>query len=80
MVLRPTDPERSLLSKKRIYDERLLEDSVKQAMAENVNAVMDYKAGKPEAFNFLVGQIMRKTKGTADAATMKEILMRMIGK
>ncbi|MBI2578132.1 MAG: Asp-tRNA(Asn)/Glu-tRNA(Gln) amidotransferase subunit GatB [Candidatus Aenigmarchaeota archaeon] len=79
MVLRPTDPEKAVGTRKRIYDETVLEQSVKQTIAENASAVVDYKSGKQEAFNFLVGQVMRKTEGRGDPATIRKVMMKYLG-
>ena len=44
----------------------LVTDAVSQAIREYPQAVSDYRAGKSGAFMFLVGQVMKKTKGKAD--------------
>lgn len=41
-------------------------NAVKQAIEENPQAVNDYKQGKNASINFLMGQVMRLTKGKAD--------------
>ena len=43
-------------------------------LAANPKAVADYRAGKQEAVKFLVGQVMRETRGRANPATLTEIL------
>ena len=45
---------------------------------ENSAAVEDYKSGKMEALNFLLGQVMKKSQKRADSRTAKEILEKMI--
>src|SRR3989344_38251 len=47
---------------------------VKQAIKENPKAVQDYKQGKKEALNFLVGYIMKISKKRADYKMAKELL------
>ena len=42
-----------------------IEKAVLEVIKENESAVADYKAGKKEALNFLVGQVMKKTRGRA---------------
>lgn len=42
--------------------------AVEQAIEENPQAVADYRRGKKGALNFLVGQVMKKTRGRADPA------------
>jgi len=39
---------------------------VDQVLAENAKSVEDYKAGKKAAAGFLVGQVMKLSKGKAD--------------
>ena len=50
----------------------------KEAVEENPKAVEDYKAGEAKTLNFLVGQVMRKTKGKATPKEVNEILKRLI--
>jgi aspartyl-tRNA(Asn)/glutamyl-tRNA(Gln) amidotransferase subunit B len=45
-----------------------------EVICENERAVADYHSGKNEAFNFLIGQVMRKTKGRADPAALNRAL------
>lgn len=44
-----------------------IENAIQQAIDENPQAIEDYKAGKENAVNYLVGQVMRLTKGKANA-------------
>ncbi|MCE8422645.1 MAG: Asp-tRNA(Asn)/Glu-tRNA(Gln) amidotransferase subunit GatB [Candidatus Methanoperedens sp.] len=46
-----------------------------EAIKENPGAVADYNSGKEKALNSLVGAVMKKTKGRADARTAREILL-----
>ncbi|MGB8648389.1 MAG: Asp-tRNA(Asn)/Glu-tRNA(Gln) amidotransferase subunit GatB [Anaerolineae bacterium] len=46
-----------------------------QVLAENEKAVADYLAGKETIFKFLVGQLMRATKGKANPALANEIML-----
>lgn len=74
LVLRPMDPENMASKKARIYDERLLEPVVEKTINENPQALLDYKAGRQEAFNFLVGQVMKRTEGRGDPDTIRKLL------
>jgi len=47
---------------------------VKEAIAENPAAVADYKKGKAASIQFLIGQVMKKTKGAARPDELKVIL------
>ncbi len=54
--------------------EDVVATAVADAIAENPDAVSDYHAGEGEALNFLVGQVMAKTGGSADPGTVNELL------
>ena len=58
-----------------LSDATELNGIVKQVLANNAKAVADYKAGKQQALTFLTGQIMKATKGTANPAVVREILV-----
>ncbi|MFA4955621.1 MAG: Asp-tRNA(Asn)/Glu-tRNA(Gln) amidotransferase subunit GatB [Candidatus Methanoperedens sp.] len=53
--------------------------AAEEAIKENPVAVADYKAGKEKALNSLVGAVMKKTKGRADARTAREMLLGKLG-
>jgi len=55
------------------------EKAVLQVIMENEDAVEDYKTGKNEALHFLVGQVMKKTRGKAAPKDVNEMLKRRIG-
>ncbi|HHV79469.1 MAG TPA: Asp-tRNA(Asn)/Glu-tRNA(Gln) amidotransferase subunit GatB [Firmicutes bacterium] len=70
------DPE-SIVKKHnlvQISDKSALEPLVLQVIAENPKVVDDYKSGKKQAFAFLVGQVMKATKGRANPAVVNELL------
>jgi aspartyl-tRNA(Asn)/glutamyl-tRNA(Gln) amidotransferase subunit B len=48
--------------------------AVEEALEENPEAVEDYHAGEGGALNYLVGQVMGKTGGSADPATVNDLL------
>ena len=48
--------------------------AVKQAIEENPQAVGDYHSGKKGALNFLVGQVMKKTRGRADPTLTNRLI------
>lgn len=56
-----------------ISDEEL-EKIIKKVLAENPKAVANYKSGKENALMFLLGQVMRETKGKAYAEKIKQKL------
>jgi aspartyl-tRNA(Asn)/glutamyl-tRNA(Gln) amidotransferase subunit B len=47
---------------------------VEKALAANAKAVRDYQSGKEEALRFLVGQVMRETRGRANPDLVNQIL------
>ncbi len=51
---------------------------LKKAIEENSEAVEDYKAGKGASLNFLVGQVMRLTRGKADPGETVKILKELL--
>jgi len=51
-----------------------VETAVTEAIEENPDAVEDYHAGEGGALNFLVGQVMQKTGGSADPGQVNELL------
>ena len=53
---------------RQIRDAGVLGTAVDEVLAANPAAVADYRAGKQQAIGFLVGQVMKATRGQADAA------------
>ena len=61
-----------------ISDSGAIEKIVDDVLAANAQQVADYKAGKEKAFNSLVGQAMKATKGKANPQQVNEILKRKL--
>jgi aspartyl-tRNA(Asn)/glutamyl-tRNA(Gln) amidotransferase subunit B len=57
-----------------ISDTQQLEKAVSQVIEANAQAVADFKAGKTPALQYLVGQVMRVTKGRANPEVVNELL------
>jgi aspartyl-tRNA(Asn)/glutamyl-tRNA(Gln) amidotransferase subunit B len=55
-----------------------LEKYCDQVIAANAQQVADYRSGKEKAFNSLVGQVMKLTKGKANPQQVTEILKRKL--
>jgi len=51
-------------------------EAVRRAIAANQKAVDDYRAGKDASIKFLVGQVMRETRGRANAQVVQGLLER----
>jgi aspartyl-tRNA(Asn)/glutamyl-tRNA(Gln) amidotransferase subunit B len=54
--------------------------AIEEAITENPRAIEDYTAGKGGALNFLVGQVMKKTRGKADPAELNRMLAEALKK
>ncbi len=62
-----------------ISDEGELTRIVEEVVANNPQSVEDFKAGKDRAIGFLVGQVMKATKGKANPQMVNELLRKTIG-
>jgi aspartyl-tRNA(Asn)/glutamyl-tRNA(Gln) amidotransferase subunit B len=62
-----------------ISDATALETVAKQVVANNAQAAADFRAGKQQALTFLVGQVMRATKGRANPKLVSEVLRQELG-
>jgi len=51
-----------------------IQQAVEAAIDENPDAVADYHSGEDGAINFLVGQVMQKTGGSADPGDVNQLL------
>lgn len=58
-----------------IADKDVLFETVETVISNNTKAVEDFKAGKESAAKFLVGQVMKETKGQAKADVVADIVM-----
>jgi aspartyl-tRNA(Asn)/glutamyl-tRNA(Gln) amidotransferase subunit B len=59
---------------RQISDEGVLRETVRRVIAENPDPVAQVRAGKEKTFAFLVGQVMKATRGTANPALATKIL------
>ena len=57
-----------------VSDEGAIESVVDEVLAANPQSVADYKGGKGKAIGFLVGQVMKATKGKANPGIVNKIL------
>jgi aspartyl-tRNA(Asn)/glutamyl-tRNA(Gln) amidotransferase subunit B len=58
----------------------VVDQAVEEVLKENPQALEDYFAGKEKSLNFLVGQVMKKTRGRADARSVREMMLEEIDK
>lgn len=63
---------------KQISDIDKLTDIIEQVLKENPEIVTQYLSGKMQVFTFLVGQVMKKTKGKANPELVNELLKRKL--
>lgn len=59
-------------------DEKALLEIIDAVCKENSQSIADYRAGKQRAFGYLIGQIMKKTKGSAQPEVVNEILSKKL--
>lgn len=59
---------------KQISDSDEIEKLIDDVLAANEQQVADYRSGKEKAFNSLVGQVMKATRGKANPAQVNAIL------
>ena len=64
---------------KQMNDTGALEKIVDEVIAANPDNVAQFKAGKDKAFNALVGQVMKASKGKANPAQVNELLRSKLG-
>ena len=62
-----------------ISDSSEIDKIVEEIIANNSQAVSDFAAGKEQALTFLVGQVMKASKGRANPNLAKEILLAKVG-
>ncbi|KAA0181634.1 Asp-tRNA(Asn)/Glu-tRNA(Gln) amidotransferase subunit GatB [Cupriavidus gilardii] len=64
---------------KQMSDTGALEAIIDEVLAANAKSVEEFRAGKEKAFNALVGQAMKATKGKANPAQVNELLRKKLG-
>ena len=70
------DPEKIVEEKGwiQVTDEGAIEEWVREVIEKNPQAVNDYQSGKKTALSFLVGQVMRLSRGKANPQKVQELL------
>lgn len=61
-----------------VHDTGLIEKLVEKALTDAPKAVADFKAGNEKALNFVVGIVMRESKGTAKPDVVNKILLEKV--
>ena len=62
-----------------ISDASEIREMVKQVIANNTGAVADYTSGKQQALTFIIGQVMKATRGRANPGVVREIIIHELG-
>jgi len=57
-----------------IFNEDILQEAVKSVISANPQPVADFRAGKAAALQFLLGQVMRQTRGKANPQIVEKLL------
>ena len=63
---------------KTVNDEGAIKEAVEKVLADNPQAVADYKGGKQKAFGAPMGQSMRALKGKADPAAVTKMIKEIL--
>ena len=62
-----------------VSDSGALDAFINEAVAANPKSVADFKAGKEAALKFLIGQVMKLSKGKANPQVVTELLKSKLG-
>ncbi|NTV10333.1 MAG: Asp-tRNA(Asn)/Glu-tRNA(Gln) amidotransferase subunit GatB, partial [Zoogloea sp.] len=63
---------------KQVTDSGAIEAIVDEVLAANQKSVEEFRAGKEKAFNALVGQVMKASRGKANPAQVNEVLKKKL--
>ena len=66
------------LGVKQISDNDSLLELINQVIAQNPESIVDFKAGKDRAIKYLMGQIMKASKGQANPALVNKLLVEVL--
>lgn len=61
-----------------IEDDKKIEEVVQKIIENNQKATEDFKKGKENALQYLIGQVMKETKGRLNPQKIKEIMIRVL--
>ncbi len=64
---------------RQVTDSSAIEALVDEVVAANPKSVEEFRSGKEKAFNALVGQVMKASKGKANPAQVNELLRKKLG-
>jgi len=80
MLDKGESPEKLVEEKglEQVSDSGSIEKEVESVLSANAQQVSDYRAGKEKVFGYLVGQVMKATKGKANPKIVNEILRKKL--
>ncbi|MCL4455596.1 MAG: Asp-tRNA(Asn)/Glu-tRNA(Gln) amidotransferase GatCAB subunit B, partial [Deinococcus sp.] len=80
-VMDGADPEKLVAERglKVVVDQGAIRLVVEKVVAANAGIVETIRAGKTQALNALLGQVMKETKGTAKPELVRKLLAEVIG-
>ncbi len=80
MFKQKRDPEEIAreMGLRKIESEDDVKQVVKTVLEEQKGAVHDYKRGEERALHYLVGQVMRKTRGQVDAKKARQVILELL--
>ncbi|MDR2207796.1 MAG: Asp-tRNA(Asn)/Glu-tRNA(Gln) amidotransferase subunit GatB [Azoarcus sp.] len=67
------------LGLKQVTDSGAIEAMIEEVIAANPKSVEEFRGGKEKAFNALVGQVMKASRGKANPARVNELMRRRLG-
>ncbi|HSX39530.1 MAG TPA: Asp-tRNA(Asn)/Glu-tRNA(Gln) amidotransferase subunit GatB [Candidatus Saccharimonadales bacterium] len=65
-------------SENKVTDTTVLDEAINKVLEANPKAVADFKAGKESSIEYLLGMVMRETKGKADSTIVRELLKKSL--
>jgi len=71
------DPSQ-IIGEKELRQTSDLDNIIQKVIKNNPKPVQDYQAGKQEALKFLIGQIMKETKGKANPQEARKLLIKLL--
>jgi aspartyl-tRNA(Asn)/glutamyl-tRNA(Gln) amidotransferase subunit B len=76
------DPRTVIASRgmRQVSDKEMISKIVEEVISDNHKAILDYKKGKENAIQFLVGQVMSKLEGQGNPLVIREIFIKRIDK
>jgi len=75
------EPPRAIVERKgltQIADPAAIREAARRVIEKNPAQVEQYRGGKTQVFGFLVGQLMKETRGKAKAELANEVLRELL--